>query len=327
MSYPKIELHVHLEGTLRPETLLAIAEVQRRRAPRRDTRRPLGALPLHGPRPLHRRVADGDVVPAHRRRLPADHRRLRRRGGAARRRLRRRDLRAAAARAARRGLGDDLRGLLRRHRGGARDARPRDAAHSGPDAERHARRDGRQPPPRHRVPRPGHRRCRSRRVRARVPAASLRGRLPARPRGRPRLRAARRRAGPARRDPRRDPSPAGRPVAARHPRHRGSGPRPGAQGARNGARRLPGVERPRGRRALAGRAPAAAARRRRRPLLPLHRRPADVRHRPHDGVRGRLLARPRARAASTRRVWPGRCATRPRRRGSPPSARRTTGPD
>ena len=105
-----------------------------------------------------------------------------------------------------------------------------------------------------------------------------------------------------------------------------TGPRPGAQGARNGARRLPGVERPRGRRPLAGRAPAAAARRRRRPLFPLHRRPADVRHRPHDGVRDRLLARPRIRATSTRRVSPERCATRPRRRGSRPSARRTTGP-
>ena len=64
---------------------------------------------------------------------------------------------------------------------------------------------------------------------------------------------------------------------ARRPRHR--------------ARRLPALEPPHRRRRLARGAPAAAARRRRRPLLDLDRRPGDVRHRPHARLRGGRLAR------------------------------------
>ena len=85
--------------------------------------------------------------------------------------------------------------------------------------------------------------------------------------------------------------PTRRPASPRHPRHRGSRPRSGAQGAWNGTRRLPRVQRSRGRRSLAGGAPPTEARGGRRALLALHRRPADVRHRPDRGVRGRVLSR------------------------------------
>ena len=194
MSYPKIELHVHLEGTLRPETLLAIAGVQRRLAPSYDTGRAGRPVPFHRPRALHRRVADGDVVPAHDRRLPPHHRRLCRRGRAARRSRPKASF--APLQPVRRGVAWET--IYEGFCDGIAEARETHGLEmrlTRPDAERHARRDGREPALRHRLPRQRHRRCGSRRVRARVPAAPLRGRLPARPRGRPRLCPARGRAG------------------------------------------------------------------------------------------------------------------------------------
>ena len=79
----------------------------------------------------------------------------------------------------------------------------------------------------------------------------------------------------------------------------------------------PGVERPCGRRALAGGAPAAEARGGRRALLALHGRPADVRHRPDGGVRSRLLAR-----AAPEGLLRGRRGRRALRRGHEGQARR-----
>ena len=63
-------------------------------------------------------------------------------------------------------------------------------------------------------------------------------------------------------------------------------------GRRHRPRRLPDLEPAHAGRVVAGGAPAAAARGGRRSLLHLHRRPRDVQHRPHAGLRRRDLVRP-----------------------------------
>ncbi len=131
--YPKIELHVHLEGTVQPETLLELAR-------RNDV-----ALPAETAEELQRLFRFRDLphfidvwflvtaALADRRRLPADHRRLRRGGRTPRCRVHRGHLRAHRAGEERDRAGRALRGVLRRGPGGARAARRRGAAHARPE--------------------------------------------------------------------------------------------------------------------------------------------------------------------------------------------------
>ncbi len=90
------------------------------------------------------------------------------------------------------------------------------------------------------------------------------------------------------------------------------GLRPRARRPRHRSRRLSALESPHGSRAFAGGSPTAAARRRRRPLLDLDRRPGDVRHRSDPGLRSRDLVRSRP-ALVLRRRRRGRAL----RRGDP----------
>ena len=106
---------------------------------------------------------------------------------------------------------------------------------------------------------------------------------------------------------------AGRSHQARNPRRRGSGAPRRARGAADRPRRLAGVERPHGRSRLARRAPAAEARRGRSPAA--RSRPTTLRCSTRTS---RATTRPLARSGSTpaprsRPAWPARSATTPTR--------------
>ena len=202
---------------------------QRREPAGRQRRGPARALHLHGLRALHPGLDRDHLRPAAGARLPPDHRRLRRPGRGTGLRLHRGHLLAGGTGRPRRLVGGDLRGLLRRHRGGARAPRRRDAPH----ARHHAglrpgarRGDG---AARRRLPRAGRGRHRARR--ARGPAGAVRARLRRRARGRSRLGASRRRGGRTGLDLGRAERPEGRPHPPRHQGGRGSGAARGA-GAR-----------------------------------------------------------------------------------------------
>ena len=292
---PKIELHVHLEGTVRPDTLRAIAK-------RNDYALPDDLESLYRFRDFAHFIEVWILTTnalRTSRRLPPDGRRLRRRGGVARRRLPRGDLQPGRARRARRRLGRDLQRLLRRRRGGARAARRRDPAHARHPARLHAGGGAST------VECATRRKYRDRGV-VGVGLGGLEAEFPPEPYepafalarvARPRLGAARRRGGRRRVGARRARGPRRRPAPARHPRGRGSGLVARARRPRHRPRRLPALEPPHRRRRLARRAPAAAARRRRRALLDLDRRPGDVRHRPR-----RATTRPPPRSASSPRA-------------------------
>ena len=227
--FPKIELHVHLEGSVRPATLLEIA---------RRNGESLPADSVEGLRELFTFTGFEHFIEVWivttfvlqgARGLPPDHRRLRRRGRGTGLRLHRGHLLAGGTGHPRRLVAGDLRGLLRRHPRGARAPRRRDA----PDARHHAglrpgarRGDG---AARRRLPRAGRGRYRARRTRG--PAGAVRARLRRRARGRSRLGASRRRGGRAGLDPGRSERPEGRPHPPRHQGGRGSGAARGA-GAR-----------------------------------------------------------------------------------------------
>ena len=233
VACPRIELHVHLEATIRPERLL---ELGRRNGVK------LPARTVHG---LERfcRFSGFDrfievwvkttSVLRHRQRLPADRGRLRRRAGGAGVRLRRAAVLALRTRAARSAVAGGVRGLLRRRRRGARAARRRAALHSGHHAQlpardrRAARRVGGA------LPRPRRRRHQPGRERAPLPARPVREGVRHRPGGRAQGRAARRRDGRARIDPLGAGRPARRPSAARRARRRGPRAAGGAGRARH----------------------------------------------------------------------------------------------
>ena len=204
---PKIELHVHLEGTVRPETLLEIARRNDYALPCTTVEELRGALRVPRLRALHRGLDPHDERAADERRLPAGRRRLRGRGRRARRRLHRGHLLAGRARPPRRRLGRDLQRLLRRRRGGARALRRRGAPDARHRARLPARRSGRGRAPRGEVPRSRRRRHRPRRPRG---ASSRRSRTSRRSRSRAT------RASPRCRTRARSPAP--RPSAARSTR-------------------------------------------------------------------------------------------------------------
>ena len=322
LMYPKIELHVHLEGTVRPATLLEIARRNDYALPADTVEGLARALRVPRLRALHRGLDPDDERAPDARRLPAGRRRLRGRGRGARRRLHRGHLLARRARAARRRLGRHLRRLLRRRRGGARAARRRGPADPGHRPRLSARggRAGRSllaevrataaswesgSAGSRRSTRPSRtRRCSSsRRPRARLGAARGRGRWPGF--GSRRARCA-----------------AGRSHPPRHPRGRGPGARRRARasgGSSSTSRRSRTSARARS--PSLAEHPLPAARRGRRALLDLDRRPGDVRHRPHARLRRGAL--PRRRPA--RRVRGGSRGRALRRgdAGTAPRARRT----
>ena len=300
VTYPKIELHVHLEGTVRPETLLEIARRNDYALPC-DTVEELAALYefrdfahfievwILTTNALQR---DDDF-----RQVVVDYAA---RGRRARRRLPRGHLLAERARPPRRRLGRDLQRLLRRRAGGPR-------AHGvemrlTPDIIRgfplEEARDGR---------------SRWRKYRDRgvvgIGLGGLEAQFPpepyepafalARAEGLASVPHAGEVAGPA--------------------SVRGALDALGADRIRHGIRAVedPGLVRELAGRAIVldvcpisnlrtergrvpRRAPAAAARRGRRPLLDLDRRSGDVRHRPHTRLRGGGLAGPRPARRSTR---------------------------
>ena len=282
LTYPKIELHVHLEGTVRPETLLEIAR-------RNDYALPAdtveGLAELYEYRDFEHFI-EVWILTTNALRTRDDFRQVvvdyAAEAAAPRRRLRRGDLLACRAHRARRRLGRDLRGLLRRRR------RRRRSSTASPSASRRTSTAARP-------------RSRPRRSSATPPRTATRGvvgvglggleaQYPPEPyadvvrarevRG-PRLRAARRRGRRAGFHPRRARRPAGGSHPPRLPRDRGPRARRRARRTGNRARPDAGLERQNRRRRLAGRASAAAPRRGRRSLLDLDRRPRDVRHRPH----------------------------------------------
>ena len=103
-AFPKIELHVHIEGTVRPSGCWRSrgATTTRCRATRRGAGRP---VPVPRLRAFHPDVDPGHERAAAARRLPRDPRRLRGRGGRLRRRVPGGDLLAGRAGAPRRQLG------------------------------------------------------------------------------------------------------------------------------------------------------------------------------------------------------------------------------
>ena len=126
-------------------------------------------------------------------------------------------------------------------------------------------------------------------------------------------------------DSRRARGARGRPAAARHPRRGRPEPRPRARRPRDGARRLPDLEPAHPGGPIARGAPVAAARRRRRALLDLHGRSRHVRHGPVPRLRGRRRARPRPARLLPGRLWRERSAIPRRRAGSRQSGRPSIG--
>ena len=277
-----------------------------------DRRGTARALRVPRLRTFHRGLDPHDERAADERGLPPGRRRLRGGGERARRRLHRGHLLSGRARAARRRLGRDLHRLLRRRGGGARALRRRDPADTGHRPRLSARRGSRGRAARSEVPRSRRRRDRARRPRGRVPARALRAGLRTLARRGLRLGAPRgggRRRGVGEGRARRARC---RPHPPRHPRCRGSRPRARARGAAAGARRLPHLEPAHARGGVPRGASAPAPGRGRRPVLDLHRRSGDVRHRSHPGLRRGAIPRRRARRPATRRACSAPSATRRR---------------
>ena len=221
---PKIELHVHLEGTVRAPALLRIAQPQRVRAARHDRGRAGGALRVPRLRPLHRALDHDHARDPHRGRLPRGGRRLRPRGRGARRRVPGGDLHAGRAGADRRVVGRGVHRLLRRRgRGRGGDRRDR-APHARHPARLPARGRARDRALRGEVRRARRGGPRARRAGGAAPTRAVRRGVPRREGRRPRLGPARGRGRRARVDPRRARRPRRRPAAARHPRRRGRRP-------------------------------------------------------------------------------------------------------
>ena len=285
--YPKIELHVHLEATIQPETLLAIAKRNGEALPA-DT--------VEGLRELYR-FRDFDhfievwILTTNCLRTEDDFRQV---------------VVDYAAEAKRHGavyleaifspiertwrgvvLGRDLHRLLRRGPGGARAARGRGAADAGHHAQRAARGRARARPARRPLPRPRDRRGRARRRGGLLPERAVRARVPrGRAAGLGSVPHAGEVVGPESVATALDQLEPG-PDPARLPRDRGSrrsstsSPTAASSSTSRRSRTCAPA-----RSASLEEHPLPRARRRRRPLLGLDRRPGDVRHRPDARVRG-----------------------------------------
>ena len=286
---PKIELHVHLEGTVRPDTLRAIAK-------RNDYALPDDLESLYRFRdfaPLHRGLDPHDERAPNGRRLPPGRDRLR--GEAASHgavyleaifsppsesREASTGTRSSAATATGREEARELHGV---------EVRLTPDIYRASDTRSSAEQVGALLGE---VPRARSRRRGARRAGGGVPAGAVRAGVRAREVAGPRLGAAcgrgrRRRARCAARSRRSAPTGSGTGSA----RSRTPGLVAELAGRGTVLDVCPLSNLRTGAVALARGAPAAAARRRRRPLLDLDRRPGDVRHRPDARLRGGRLAR------------------------------------